>query len=280
MQARQEALGENHHRFASDWNCGGERKRRPQPVWLQRCCRSAQKAGVVVLLPAHGAARPPGEGSHPRTPPFSNLLSAEGQGRREEEALPSDVSDSATWLGPSPPALPSRAATRGGQPPPGTTSQPALRVLCTPRTQTSRLGPRALAAPGKAAGPERPPPSRPFQPLTRSPAASSGLKGAGRLPAPPASRAVDGQPAPRPAPPPRPGRAPALLAAPPRLRAALLTPAPRPGARGSAPTLAASCPAPPRPGGGAPGPARRRGQWARPAYLAFSGTLNRGGRWW
>lgn len=140
---------------------GRERLGRPEPAWLQRCCRSAQKAGGVVPSPAHGCCAPR-EGSHPRTPPFLTSSRCGGPGVGEKRApSPSTCQTRPVRSAPSLRPLPSCAGPRGGT---AASRGPPLsslpRVVHPEEAQTqrpeSRLGPRALAAPGKAAVPGGP----------------------------------------------------------------------------------------------------------------------------
>lgn len=135
MQARQEALrGENHHRFASDWNYGVERKTRASTARLAAEILPFRPEGRRRLpLPRPRVLRPPEEGSHPRTPPFSNLLRCGGPRVGEKRApSPSTCQTRPVGSAPSLRPLPSCAAPRGGTAASrGPRLGPLPRVLCT-----------------------------------------------------------------------------------------------------------------------------------------------------
>ena len=215
-----------------------ERLGRPQPAWLQRCCRSAQKAGGVVPSPAHGCCAPRGGQPSPDAP-FSNLLRCGGPEVGEKRApSPSTCQTRPVRSAPSLRPLPSRAGPRRGT---AASWGPALsslpRVVHPEEAQTprpeSRLGPRALAAPGKAAAPGGPPPLTPFPAPHPIPAASSGsVRGRASARSPQARAGGQSLTEPGSAPqaglrPPRPrARAPGTWPPLPRLRAALSHPPP------------------------------------------------------
>ena len=144
----------------------------------QRGCRDAavppRRPAASFPPPPTGAAPPRGGQPSPDAP-FSNLLRCGGPGVGEKRApSPSTCQTRPVRSAPSLRPLPSCAGPRGGT---AASRGPPLsslsRVVHPEEAQTqrpeSRLGPRALAAPGKAAAPGDPHPSRPFRPLSPSP---------------------------------------------------------------------------------------------------------------
>ena len=171
---------ENHHRLASDWNCGVQRKTRATTASVAaQMLPFRRKDGGVVASPAHASCAPRGGQPSPDAP-FSNLLRCGGPevGEKRAPSL-STCQTRPVRLAPSLRPLPSRAGPRGGT---GASREPPLsslpRILHPEEAQTprpeSRLGPHALAAPGKAAAPGGPPPLTPFPAPHPVPAASSG----------------------------------------------------------------------------------------------------------
>ena len=176
MQARQYALGgENHHRLASDCNCGVQRKTRATTASVAaQMLPFRRKDGGVVPSPAHGCCDP-AEGSHPRTPPFQTSSGAEGRRSERRELLLFRRVRLGQFAWPLPSGLcPPARAPEGGQAPPGNHVLSRSLGLCTlrkPRRQDLRAGlvPMPSPLPGRRQHPGDPHPSRPFRPLTPSP---------------------------------------------------------------------------------------------------------------
>ena len=144
-----------------------ERLGRPQPAWLQRCCRSAQKAGDVVPSPAYGCCAPRGGQPSPDAR-FSKLLRGGGLEVERRELLLRRVR-LGQFARPLPSGLLPRGPLSGGQAPPGDQLSARSLGLCTlrkPRRQDLRAGlvPVPSPLPGRRQHLGDPHPSRPFRP--------------------------------------------------------------------------------------------------------------------